>query len=136
VEGAVVASGAAGRSDATPAGGYVRLRPAEMFVLQWFDLDIARGEIHINRSLGNPGEITLPKNGLTQALRVPSASCFFPSCFVVSALASMEHGVVYKDVGHIAVLPYLTFTVILVTRKPQFDTDPFVGTVSCTDFHF
>jgi integrase len=50
---------------------YVGLRPAEMFVLQWSDLDIAGSLIHINRSLGNTGEITLPKNGLKRCVVLP-----------------------------------------------------------------
>jgi integrase len=50
---------------------YVGLRPAEMFVLQWSDLDIPGSLIKINRSLGNTGEITLPKNGLTRCVVLP-----------------------------------------------------------------
>lgn len=50
---------------------YVGLRPAEMFVLQWSDLDIAGGLINIKRSLGNTGEITLPKNGLKRCVVLP-----------------------------------------------------------------
>lgn len=50
---------------------YVGLRPAEMFVLQWSDLDIPGSLIKINRSLGSTGEITLPKNGLTRCVVLP-----------------------------------------------------------------
>lgn len=50
---------------------YVGLRPAELFVLQWSDLDIAGSLININRSLGNTGEITLPKNGLKRCVVLP-----------------------------------------------------------------
>jgi len=50
---------------------YVGLRPAEMFVLQWSDLDIPGSLININRSLGNTGEITLPKNGLKRCVVLP-----------------------------------------------------------------
>ncbi len=50
---------------------YVGLRPAEMFVLQWSDLDIPGSLIKINRSLGNTGEITLPKNGLRRKVTLP-----------------------------------------------------------------
>ncbi len=50
---------------------YVGLRPAEMFVLQWSDLDIAHSQVRINRSLGNTGEITLPKNGRKRCVVLP-----------------------------------------------------------------
>ncbi|HYM44990.1 MAG TPA: hypothetical protein VES65_02350 [Solirubrobacteraceae bacterium] len=50
---------------------YVGLRPAEMFVLQWSDLDMARSKAHINRSLGSTGEVTLPKNGLRREIVLP-----------------------------------------------------------------
>jgi integrase len=50
---------------------YVGLRPAEMFVLQWSDLELAQSQIRINRSLGNTGEITLPKNGLRRCVVLP-----------------------------------------------------------------
>ncbi len=50
---------------------YVGLRPAEMFVLKWSDIDIAGSQVHINRSLGNTGEITPPKNGLKRTVVLP-----------------------------------------------------------------
>ena len=50
---------------------YVGLRPGEMFVLQWSDIDLASGRVQINRSLGNTGEVTLPKNGLRRCVVLP-----------------------------------------------------------------
>jgi integrase len=50
---------------------YVGLRPAEMFVLERPDLDMAANKVHINRSLGSTGEITLPKNGRTRTIALP-----------------------------------------------------------------
>jgi integrase len=50
---------------------YVGLRPAEMFVLQWSDLDMAGSQVHINRSLGSTGEVTLPKNGQKRSVVLP-----------------------------------------------------------------
>jgi integrase len=50
---------------------YVGLRPAEMFVLEWSDIDIARSRVHIRRSLGSTGEITLPKNGVERYVVLP-----------------------------------------------------------------
>lgn len=48
---------------------YVGLRPAEMFVLQWSDM--VGDEVHIRRSLGSTGEVTLPKNGKTRRVILP-----------------------------------------------------------------
>jgi integrase len=50
---------------------YVGLRPAEMFVLKWSDLDMAANKVHISRSLGSTGEITPPKNGLKRTVALP-----------------------------------------------------------------
>lgn len=50
---------------------YVGLRPAEMFVLQWSDLDLVGNQVHIKRSLGSTGEITFPKNGRTRSVVLP-----------------------------------------------------------------
>jgi integrase len=50
---------------------YVGLRPGEMFVLQWSDLDIAGNLVCISRSLDSTGEITLPKNGLERRIVLP-----------------------------------------------------------------
>jgi integrase len=48
---------------------YVGLRPAEMFVLQWSAL--VGDEVHIRRSLGSTGEVTLPKNGKSRRVILP-----------------------------------------------------------------
>ncbi len=48
---------------------YVGLRPAEMFMLQWSDLD--GDEVHIRKSLGSTREVTLPKNGKTRRVILP-----------------------------------------------------------------
>jgi integrase len=50
---------------------YVGLRPAEMFVLKWSDIDIAGSQVHISRSLGSTGEVTPPKNGLKRTVALP-----------------------------------------------------------------
>jgi integrase len=50
---------------------YVGLRPAEMFVLKWSDIDIAGSQVDINWSLGSTGEITPPKNGLKRTVVLP-----------------------------------------------------------------
>ncbi len=50
---------------------YVGLRPAELFVLEWSDIDIAGSQVHIRRSLGSTGEVTLPKNGLKRTVVLP-----------------------------------------------------------------
>jgi integrase len=42
---------------------YVGLRPAELFMLRWTDLDLGRHEVRIRQSLGSTGDVTLPKNG-------------------------------------------------------------------------
>jgi integrase len=50
---------------------YVGLRPAELFVLEWSDLDMATNEVRIKRSLGSTGEVTLPKNGRSRSVVLP-----------------------------------------------------------------
>lgn len=50
---------------------YVGLRPSEMFVLRWSDVDLARGRVHIRTSLGGTGEVTLPKNGKAREVVLP-----------------------------------------------------------------
>ncbi|HTW42208.1 MAG TPA: site-specific integrase [Solirubrobacteraceae bacterium] len=50
---------------------YVGLRPAEMFLLEWSDIDLAGHQVHISKSLGNTGEVTLPKNGLRRKVVLP-----------------------------------------------------------------
>lgn len=50
---------------------YVGLRPAEMFVLHWTDVDFASGLVRISRSLGSTGEVTLPKNGKARTVVLP-----------------------------------------------------------------
>lgn len=49
--------------------GYVGLRPAELFRLK--RTDIEGDEVGIRRSLGNTGEVTLPKNGKTRTVILP-----------------------------------------------------------------
>lgn len=53
---------------------YVGLRPAEMFVLRWTDLDFANGRVRIRASLGGTGEVTLPKNGRARTVVLPPAA--------------------------------------------------------------
>lgn len=48
---------------------YVGLRPAEMFLLEWSDL--VGDRVHIWRSLGATGEVTLPKNGKDRWVVLP-----------------------------------------------------------------
>lgn len=50
---------------------YVGLRPAELFMLRWTDVDFARGDVHIRQSLGSTGEVTLPKNGKARTVTLP-----------------------------------------------------------------
>jgi integrase len=50
---------------------YVGLRPAELFMLRWSDVEFARGELHIRQSLGSTGEVTLPKNGKPRTVTLP-----------------------------------------------------------------
>jgi integrase len=50
---------------------YVGLRPAELFMLRWTDVDFARGEVHVRQSLGSTGEVTKPKNGKTRTGTLP-----------------------------------------------------------------
>jgi integrase len=50
---------------------YVGLRPAELFMLRWTDVDFAQQEVHIRQSLGSTGEVTLPKNGHTRIVILP-----------------------------------------------------------------
>jgi integrase len=50
---------------------YVGLRPAELFLLEWRDVDMAASEVRINRSLGSTGEITPPKNGHKRTVILP-----------------------------------------------------------------
>ncbi len=50
---------------------YVGLRPAEMFVLQWSDIDLSAGLVRISRSLGSTGEVTAPKNGKPRTVVLP-----------------------------------------------------------------
>jgi integrase len=47
---------------------YVGLRPAELFMLRWTDINFARGEVEIRQSLGSTGEVTLPKNHRTRTV--------------------------------------------------------------------
>ncbi len=51
--------------------GYVGLRPAELFCLRWSDIDFAAQTVHINKSLGSTGEVTLPKNGEARKVVLP-----------------------------------------------------------------
>ncbi len=48
---------------------WVGLRPAEMFMLTWDDID--GDELVIRRSLGSTGEVTLPKNGKVRRVLLP-----------------------------------------------------------------
>lgn len=50
---------------------YVGLRPAELFMLKWSDVDFAAGEVRIRTSLGSTGEVTLPKNDRTRKVILP-----------------------------------------------------------------
>jgi integrase len=50
---------------------YVGLRPAELFMLRWTDLDLGRHEVRIRQSLGSTGDVTLPKNGQARTVTVP-----------------------------------------------------------------
>jgi integrase len=50
---------------------YVGLRPAEMFVLQWSDIDRLRSRVHIARSLGSTGVIERPKNDHVRSVVLP-----------------------------------------------------------------
>jgi len=50
---------------------YVGLRPAELFMLKWTDIDFERGLVTVRLSLGNTGEVTLPKNGRTRTVVLP-----------------------------------------------------------------
>lgn len=50
---------------------YVGLRPAEMYVLRWTDVDFANGRVHIKHSLGSTGEVTTPKNGRARTVVLP-----------------------------------------------------------------
>ena len=50
---------------------YVGLRPAEMFVLRWSDVDFTSGRVHIRQSLTSTGEVTLPKNGRARTVVLP-----------------------------------------------------------------
>lgn len=50
---------------------YVGLRPAEMFVLEWSDIDFLKGEVRITKSLGSTGEVTLPKNDKHRVVTLP-----------------------------------------------------------------
>lgn len=47
---------------ATIFAAHVGIRPGELYVLQWSDIDFANGEVQIRRGLGSTGEITSPKN--------------------------------------------------------------------------
>jgi len=51
--------------------GYVGLRPGELFTLKWSEVDFAGGEVRIRTSLGNTGEVTLPKNGKPRTVILP-----------------------------------------------------------------
>ncbi|GIK77869.1 MAG: hypothetical protein BroJett022_15590 [Actinomycetes bacterium] len=53
---------------------YVGLRPAEMFVLRWSDVDFGAGLVRIRASLGGTGEVTLPKNGKARTVVLPPAA--------------------------------------------------------------
>lgn len=48
---------------------YVGCRPAELFMLKWSDIE--GDEVRIRESLGNTGEVTLPKNGKTRRVILP-----------------------------------------------------------------
>ena len=48
---------------------YVGCRPAELFMLRWSDIE--GDEVRIRESLGNTGEVTLPKNGKTRRVILP-----------------------------------------------------------------
>jgi len=50
---------------------YVGLRPGELFALKWSDVDFQTGEVRIRTSLGNTGEVTLPKNGKPRTVILP-----------------------------------------------------------------
>ena len=50
---------------------YVGLRPAELFMLKWTDVDFAKCEVRIRTSLGSTGEVTLPKNGSARTVILP-----------------------------------------------------------------
>jgi integrase len=50
---------------------YVGLRPAELFMLRWTDLDFAGQEVRIRQSLGSTGDVTLPKNNLARTVILP-----------------------------------------------------------------
>lgn len=54
--------------------GYVGLRPAELFCLRWSDVDFAAQTVHISKSLGSTGEVTLPKNGEARTVVLPPAA--------------------------------------------------------------
>lgn len=50
---------------------YVGLRPGELFMLKWADVDFAAGEVRVRTSLGTTGEVTLPKNGKPRTVILP-----------------------------------------------------------------
>lgn len=50
---------------------YVGLRPAELFMLRWTDIDLGRHEVRIRQSLGSTGDVTLPKNGQVRTVTLP-----------------------------------------------------------------
>lgn len=53
---------------------YVGLRPAELFLIKWSDLDFAKSAVHIRCSLGGTGDVTLPKNGKARTVVLPPSA--------------------------------------------------------------
>ena len=50
---------------------YTLMRPAELYVLEWDDVDFDAGEVRVRRTLSGDEWIELPKNGQTRTIFLP-----------------------------------------------------------------
>ncbi|MCB0863525.1 MAG: site-specific integrase [Solirubrobacterales bacterium] len=65
------------------AAAYTLMRPGELFVLEWSDVDFENNEITVSKTLSGDNTIELPKNGRVRTITLPPV--------VKLALLQMEH---------------------------------------------